>query len=425
MSEIRFWGCAIITIVVFLAYATGARAADKTTGAALQWYKGNTHTHSLWSDGNDFPEMIVDFYHKRGYHFLALSDHNILSRGERWMSVDAVVKRAGSHDVLGKYLARFGIKWLDMRRVDGKHQIRLKTLEEIRPKFEAKGKFLLIEGEEITDRFKRLPVHINAINLQELIKPQGGKDVRDVMRRNLKAVQAQEKKTGKPILDHLNHPNFGWGVSAEDLAHVLEERYFEIYNGHPGVRQLGDKDHPSMERLWDIANTIRISKLNAPPLYGVATDDSHTYHGRKNVSPGRGWVMVQANELSADALINAMRRGRFYASSGVTLNSVKFDRKSGKLSIDIKPDGDAVFTTQFIGTLKDDKQVGTVLAEVKKNKAEYKLTGKELYVRAIVISSKAHPNPSYKDQMQQAWVQPVGWMDPNDPETSKDSKDSK
>ncbi|RYF95469.1 MAG: histidinol-phosphatase, partial [Chitinophagaceae bacterium] len=28
---------------------------------SLKWYKGNTHTHSLWSDGNDFPEMIMDW----------------------------------------------------------------------------------------------------------------------------------------------------------------------------------------------------------------------------------------------------------------------------------------------------------------------------------------------------------------------------
>ena len=31
-----------------------------------RWFKGNTHTHSLWSDGNDFPEMIVDWYKKEG-----------------------------------------------------------------------------------------------------------------------------------------------------------------------------------------------------------------------------------------------------------------------------------------------------------------------------------------------------------------------
>src|SRR4051794_24446295 len=41
---------------------------------APKWYKGNLHTHSLWSDGNDYPEMIVDFYARRDYNFLALSD---------------------------------------------------------------------------------------------------------------------------------------------------------------------------------------------------------------------------------------------------------------------------------------------------------------------------------------------------------------
>jgi hypothetical protein len=30
------------------------------------WYKGNTHTHTLWSDGNDFPEMITDWYKEKG-----------------------------------------------------------------------------------------------------------------------------------------------------------------------------------------------------------------------------------------------------------------------------------------------------------------------------------------------------------------------
>ena len=29
-----------------------------------QWQKGNLHTHSFWSDGDDFPEMIIDWYKK-------------------------------------------------------------------------------------------------------------------------------------------------------------------------------------------------------------------------------------------------------------------------------------------------------------------------------------------------------------------------
>src|SRR5436305_1149885 len=51
------------------------------------WYKGNLHTHSLWSDGDDFPEMIADWYKRKGYHFLGLSDHNVLAEGERWIDL--------------------------------------------------------------------------------------------------------------------------------------------------------------------------------------------------------------------------------------------------------------------------------------------------------------------------------------------------
>src|SRR6188474_2607111 len=61
------------------------------------WFKGNLHTHSLWSDGNDYPEMIGDWYRRQGYHFLALSDHNILSQGEKWIGVAEANARA-EHD---------------------------------------------------------------------------------------------------------------------------------------------------------------------------------------------------------------------------------------------------------------------------------------------------------------------------------------
>lgn len=28
--------------------------------AEKQWFKGNTHTHTLWSDGDGFPDMVTD-----------------------------------------------------------------------------------------------------------------------------------------------------------------------------------------------------------------------------------------------------------------------------------------------------------------------------------------------------------------------------
>lgn len=403
------------------------------------WYKGNLHTHSLWSDGNDFPEMIVDWYVTHGYDFLSLSDHNTLSRGEKWIGEDQALKR-GAIDGLKRYRARFGNEWVETREKaapsDGPDaekpiEIRLKTLEEFSPLFDKPGEFLMIQAEEITDHFGSLPIHINANNIAELIRPRGGESVRETIANNLIAVQQQSERIGQPIIAHLNHPNFGYAVTAEDMAAVVQEKYFEVYNGHPGVNQLGDETHSSIERMWDIANTIRIADMKHPPLYGLGTDDSHNYFGNRGASTGRGWVMVRAKELTPEALIHAMEDGEFYASSGVTIESHTFDREKQTLSISIAAEEGVEYVTEFIGTPvdydktsrpvvdKDGKEivatrtysadVGKVLAKLAGTSASYQLTGKELYVRAVVTSTKKHWNPSYDNQTEQAWTQPVGW----------------
>ncbi|MFM9956230.1 MAG: PHP domain-containing protein, partial [Opitutaceae bacterium] len=64
-------------------------AAAPAADPAPRWFKGNLHTHSLWSDGNDYPEMIADSYKRAGYHFLAMSDHNVLAEGARWLELKA------------------------------------------------------------------------------------------------------------------------------------------------------------------------------------------------------------------------------------------------------------------------------------------------------------------------------------------------
>ncbi len=255
----------------------GGSKADQ--GPALPWFKGNTHTHTLWSDGNDFPDMVVDWYKKQEYDFLALSDHNILSKGEKWMKISAIEgrKKVKGVSVVEKYRKAFGEDWVETRGEGAGEEVRLRTLDELRGEFEEEGKFLLIEAEEITDRFERHQVHINALNLEELIPPQKGTSVVDTMRNNLRMVKEQAERLGKPIVAHLNHPNFHFSFTAEQLAEVVEERFFEVYNGHPGINHLGDETRPGDEQLWDMANAIRLGKLQAAPLYGVATDDSHTY----------------------------------------------------------------------------------------------------------------------------------------------------
>src|SRR4051812_40680344 len=55
----------VIVLLFSLLVIHSAGAADKP--GETRWFKGNLHTHSLWSDGNDFPEMIADWYKSNGY----------------------------------------------------------------------------------------------------------------------------------------------------------------------------------------------------------------------------------------------------------------------------------------------------------------------------------------------------------------------
>ncbi len=399
---------------------------------APQYYKGNIHTHSLWSDGNDFPEMIAEWYRTHGYNFLALSDHNVLSEGTRWMKHSTIINRGGNL-TLEKYQARFGNGWVETRgKADtDNYAIRLKPLDEFRSLIEERGTFIMIQGEEISDRVKKKPLHMNATNLQEVIPPSGGLTIREAMEANLRAVEDQAQRTGREVLVHLNHPNFGYGITAEDLAFVIRERFFEVYNGHPSINHLGDDTHPAVERLWDIANTIRLSELGAPPLFGVATDDSHHYHGKGGSRTGRGWIQVQSRYLSPEHIIRGIKAGDFYASSGVELKEVSHDAVENVLALRIDAKPGVQYTTRFIGTAKDhgttvlpenqeegepssehkysSPAIGKVLATATGETPQYRLTGRELYVRAVVTADQDHPDPSFKGQQQQAWTQPVGW----------------
>src|SRR5262245_6986606 len=104
------------TAFLFLIAASGASVQAKDgDGATQRWYKGNLHTHSLWSDGNDYPEMIIQWYKDHGYDFLSLSDHNVTQTVERWTSST----NKGGTEALERYVQKFGTNWVEQKDVDG------------------------------------------------------------------------------------------------------------------------------------------------------------------------------------------------------------------------------------------------------------------------------------------------------------------
>jgi hypothetical protein len=203
---------------------------------------------------------------------------------------------------------------------------------------------------------------------------------------------------------------------------------FEVFNGHPSVNNLGDENRAGTDRIWDVVLANRLASGKGELLYALATDDAHNYHGG-GAGPGRGWVMVQSDELAPEPILDAIDKGDFYASTGVTLKNIQFNGKN--LKIEIEPQEGVEFTTEFIGTLKNvdtngtptldsegneienttktySEEIGKVLATSQSLTPSYKFTGDELYVRVRITSSADHIDPNTGNILgkQKAWVQP-------------------
>ena len=306
-----------------------------TPSQPLQWYKGNTHTHTINSDGDSTPDEVVRWYRERHYHFLVLSDHNFLTEVEGLNSV-----------------------------------------------FAAREKFLVINGEEVTDNFGESRIHINGLNLREVVPPQGGSNAVDTLQRNVDAIR------GVGGVPHINHPNFRWSLTADQMRQVRNNKLFEIYNGSPSVNNHGGGGSPGLEAMWD--KILSSGKL----IYGIAVDDAHHFKGEfspDRLNPGRGWVVVQAPRLSAAAIMEGLEAGRFYASTGVSLSDLRIDDQGIEIAIQQEPT--FKYTTHFIG------DGGRLLSKAHGLKARYRFQGGERYVRARVVDSMGT----------MAWTQPV-WV---------------
>ena len=244
-----------------------------------QWYKGNTHTHTvLCGHADSTPEAVTKWYHDRGYNFLVLSEHNI-------------------------FIDPADVPMPDNKRDD----------------------FILIPGEEITGGSH---AHTTALNTVGLVNPAREK------REGASKTEVIQDHVDGTIEQHghaiLNHPNFNYMNSAADIRPVKGLHMFELYNGHPKVNNFGNDDHISIEAMWD--QLLSDGML----IYGVSSDDAHNFLklGPDISNPGRGWVMVRSGSLTPDAISHAMYHGDFYATSGVMLSELESNQDNISVTVD-------------------------------------------------------------------------------------------
>lgn len=99
------------------------------------------------------------------------------------------------------------------------------------------------------------------------------------------------------------HP--AWSLNTPDFLKSLTDVHLaEIYNTVSG--------EPFNAPRADSSGILDVTCANGKPFYFVASDDSHFYQGEHCVS----YIMLQADELTVPAILDALRAGRFYASQG-------------------------------------------------------------------------------------------------------------
>jgi hypothetical protein len=301
-------------VAAFLLFVCGSASAE--------WLRGNTHTHTLESDGDSTPQEVAHWYRTHGYDFLVITDHDKITS----------VQEEG---------------------------------------------LLLIPGEEVTDKLPKKPLHLCALGITHVVPPQHGATVVEVLQNNVNAV----REAGG--LAAINHPNFGWAFGADELLQVNGATFLEIASGHPYVNMQGP---PTMESVWD--------KLlsSGKRIYAIAVDDSHHLKRPWDTDvalPGKAWVVVRSEKREAKAVLDALARGDFYASTGVELED--YTAGETKLHVKVHEKNLAHYRIAFLGTN------GAVLQDSTGPEATYEIQGTEGYVRARVTDSNGR----------MAWLQPV------------------
>ncbi len=298
------------------------------------WYKGNVHTHTTKSDGDADPEVVVEWYKNHDYDFLVLSDHN--------------------HRTI----------------IDGYSDA-----------------LILIPGEEVSARILGgdIPIHLNGIGISRVVEPIDAGGVVETLQVNVDLI------TEAGGIASLNHPNASWAYDHKDIVQIEGATLLEVYNGWPGSNSEGAPGKYSGEEIWD--NVLSTGKI----IYGIAVDDAHHYSDFTHTmaNPGRGWIVVNAEQLTNESIIDSLIAGKFYFSTGIDIEDISMLDEG--IELVISQHRDYIYNTKFIG--KD----GEALKEVTGLQPKYEFSGDEEYVRASIKSSIGT----------RAWTQPTFLNDLN------------
>jgi hypothetical protein len=231
---------------------------------------------------------------------------------------------------------------------------------------QASDGFLPIGGMEIDGNHALTggPFHMLAIGLHALNAQQPGLELPEL----LDAIAADG---GISIFCH----PYWLGTCATDLENLDRCVGVEVFNANCEVEIA--KGYST--ECWD--DTLQ----RGMRFFGFAHDDAHW----RSDDFGRAWILVRAAKLDEASILQAIRDGVFYSSSGPTIESLGID--NGTVTVTCSP----VAAIHFVGDTRYGQRTAAPVGE-SITSAEYKLDGRERYLRVECVASdgsRAWSNP--------------------------------
>lgn len=249
-----------------------------------RYYKAALHTHTNISDGGPSPEEMKEIYKSRGYQILSITDHNIIVDHSA-MNEDDFLLLTGA-----EYNINDGADWAEKR-------FWMKTYH---------LNFIAKRPDNLWQPFIPKYPKDTSRHYLEKVTDGGFPWVYDMD--NINAMIAEANRQGFLVM--YNHPN--WSLQTQEDYIPLQGLWaMEICNYDSGRNGSLDQNNSRIYR--EMVNSGK-------HLFPVASDDSHSEKGS-----GGGWIMIGAEKLEYGAVIDAMEKGDFYASTGPEIYDVSID----------------------------------------------------------------------------------------------------
>ena len=229
---------------------------------------------------------------------------------------------------------------------------------------------LLLPGVELDYNLLNEVIHVVGVNVDPSLLTRV--DRKQTARRGIREIRLAG---GRAILAHP-----AWSLNTvETLRQLTDLTAVEIYNSVSALPWNGDRADAML--LLDIAAAHGLL------LNTVASDDAHFYTGEDRTS----FIMLQADELTAEGINRALDAGAFYASRGPRFRQIEIE--GDEIRVECEPVRQIVFHSD-LPYVRNRCVCGDNLTE-----ATYKINSERLerFVRVILIDG----------QGRRAWANPI------------------